>query len=124
VPDHVLERARRLLFDPGISIVREAILASDTASLHAMHDPTEGGLATGIAELAQASGTGVRVYEDRIPMLAETRALCAALDINPLGLLASGALLIAAEPGEASLVSQALARENIACSQIGELVPP
>ncbi len=123
VSHEMLVRARHLLFDPGISIVREALLASGTAKVHAMHDPTEGGLATGIAELAQASGTGVHVYQDLIPILPETQAVCDALDINPLGLLASGSLLIAAEPGEAIRVVEALVREKIPCARIGELTP-
>ena len=69
VPADVIERARGLLRRPGISVVPEARLACAAASVHAMHDPTEGGVATACWELAQAAGVGLRVDRERIPVL-------------------------------------------------------
>jgi hydrogenase maturation factor len=92
--------ARRYLTDPGISVVAEARAACSAAAVHAMHDPTEGGLATALHEMATASGLGIEVREEDIEVLPATRQICAATGIHPLGLLASGALLIAvAEEG-------------------------
>ncbi len=124
VENALLVHARNLLFQPGISVVREALAANAVAQVHAMHDPTEGGLATGIYELAHASSVGVRVDRASIPILPETAAICAALELDPLGLLASGSLLLAVAPEDAPRVVEALAREGISCAQIGALVPP
>ncbi len=124
VAEEVIARAQKLLFAPGISIVREALIANRVAQVHAMHDPTEGGLATGIAELAQASGVGVSVERAAIPILSESKTICAALDLDPLGTLASGALLLAVASVDAAPVVQALTQEGIACAQIGRVVPP
>ena len=60
-----------------------------------MHDPTEGGLATGLWELAQAAHVGLCIDGDAIPILPECRTLCKALGLDPLGLIASGALVLA-----------------------------
>ena len=73
-----------------------------------MHDPTEGGLATALAEVATASGTGIAVDEDAVSILPEAAELCAALAVDPWGLISSGALLITAGPESASGILDAV----------------
>ena len=58
-----------------------------------MHDPTEGGIATALHELASAAGATLCVDLNAVPILDETAAICERLELDPLGLLASGALL-------------------------------
>ncbi|MCD5401023.1 AIR synthase family protein, partial [candidate division NPL-UPA2 bacterium] len=86
-----LQRIRNYLHEPGISVVKEALLAVESGEVHAIHDPTEGGLATGLYELSKASKIGMIIYEDKIPVLPECRRLCERFGLNPLGLMASGA---------------------------------
>jgi thiamin-phosphate kinase len=124
VPSSVVERARAYLHRPGISVVPEAMLAVELAPVHAMHDPTEGGVATALWELAQASGVGLRVERERIPLLSEGQALCEALGLDPLGTIASGALLMTLAPADAGIVLHACAREGIDCAFIGQVTPP
>ena len=112
-----LREAQGLLFAPGISVLREARAAVQAAEVHAMHDPTEGGLATGLWELAVAAGVTIAVDEAAIPVLPQCRRLCEHFGLEPLGLIASGALLIATP--EADKVIAACAAEGIACAQIG-----
>ena len=83
---------------PGISIVAEAEIARRSGEVTALHDPTEGGLASAVRELAAVSGAGVEIDADAVPILPETRAVADALGIDPLGMLASGSLLIATRP--------------------------
>ena len=123
VGQDVIDGARELLFAPGISVAREAAIACDTVQVHAMHDPTEGGLASGLLEMAKAAGVGVLVDEDRIPTLPECEELCRALDLDPLGLIASGALLAAVAPDDAPRLVEALAREEIQAYEIGRFTP-
>merc|ERR1711964_93622 len=66
--------------------------------VHAMHDPTEGGIATAVRELATAAEVGAEVWIDRLIVPDETGALCGFFDLDPLGVISSGALLIATEP--------------------------
>jgi len=117
-----VERARAFLREPGLSVRREAEIACAVARPHAMHDPTEGGLATALRELADAAGVGVRVHRDRVPVLPEGAELCAAFGLDPLGTIASGALLIALDPGEVPTLIAALARAGIAAREIGRVV--
>ncbi len=110
-PKH-LRQAQRLLQRPGISVVRDAQVALEHGEVHAMHDPTEGGVLTGLVEMARAGRVGLRVWKEKIPVLAETRRLARVLKFDPLGLLASGALLIAAERSSAPRIVNALRRRQ------------
>ena len=100
----------------------EAEIACELAHVHAMHDPTEGGIATALHELADAAGVGLRIDRDRIMVLPEGRQLCEAFGLDPLGTIASGALLMTLDPAEAGIVIHALARESIDCHFIGQVV--
>ena len=77
-----------------ISVVRDGVHAFGTGHIHAMHDPTEGGLAGGIHELCDASGLGFEVNYSRIPICTATRLICEALQINPLELISSGTMIM------------------------------
>jgi len=116
-----VERVQNFLHDPGISVVREAHIANQTADIRAMHDPTEGGLATGLFELTKVSNTGVIIYEEKILYLEETRILCSEYKLDPLGVIASGALLIVVDPDDRDAVLSKLAQNDIKCSVIGKL---
>lgn len=116
-----IERCQKLLTSPGISILREARLAQEVATIRAMHDPTEGGLATGLHELAMAAQVGMIIEMEKIFILPETITLCRTLKIDPLGLLASGALLIVAAATEAPQVVSALRKVNIPTEIIGTI---
>jgi hydrogenase maturation factor len=124
MPAAVVSRARGLLRRPGLGVVPEAEIACELATVHAMHDPTEGGLATALHELAGAAGVGLRIDRSRIPLIPEGRELCRAFGLDPLGTIASGALLMTLDPAEAGAVIHALAREGIDSHFIGQVVPP
>lgn len=118
-----LRRSQRLLQKPGISVLRDAQVALAHGEVHAMHDPTEGGVLTGLVEMATAGHVGLRVWKEKIPVLAETRALARELEFDPLSLLASGSLLITAERSSAPGIVNALHRRRIASCVIGEIRP-
>jgi len=123
VPAAVIRRAKAFLRAPGLSVLPEAEIACELASVHCMHDPTEGGLATALHEIAEAAHVGLRIDRDRIMLLPEGKLLCEAMGIDPLGTIASGALLMTLVPAEAGVVIHALAREAIECHFIGQGVP-
>jgi hydrogenase expression/formation protein HypE len=114
-------KARNLLFDPGISVVTEALKAVETAPVHAMHDPTEGGLLWGLKELGQATGLGLEIDLDRVPVFPETRAICRHFHINPMGVIASGSLLIVVARRHRAAVIRAIQALGIECTDIGRL---
>lgn len=116
-----LDQARRFLYDPGISVVRDARIAASAGEIHAMHDPTEGGLAGAAWELCEASGRRMVIDPAAVPVLDISRRICAAFGINPLDTIASGALLIAASSASAETVRAALEREGILCAEIGRV---
>jgi hydrogenase maturation factor len=91
-----LDTAANYLFEPGISVLQPALLAADAGLVSAMHDPTEGGVATGLLELALAADVGLAIELDAIPVPDLARRLCTAFALDPLGTIASGALLATA----------------------------
>jgi len=119
--DATVRRAKHLLFRPGISVVHEALLAVKHGEIHAMHDPTEGGLLSGIYELARAGNVGLRVWKEEVPVLPETRAFARALGFDPFALIASGALLVVVSPRSTAAVLRAFARHKITAAVIGEI---
>jgi hydrogenase maturation factor len=116
-----LDRAAAYLDDPGISVVREAQAVCDAVPVHAMHDPTEGGLATALHELALASGCGLGIEREAIKVLPEARVICEAAGLEPLGLLASGALLIAVAEADCARAIAAIEETGVAARRIGSL---
>jgi hydrogenase expression/formation protein HypE len=124
VPDETIEAARGFLTDPGISVVSDARAACEAAQVHVMHDPTEGGLATALYELAEASGVGIDIDRDAINVLPATAQVCAAAGLDPLGLLASGALLIAVDESDCGAVLAALGAAGVPAARIGSLASP
>jgi len=107
-----------------ISILPEAAIARATTGVSAMHDVTEGGVATALSELSAAGGHAIEIHLDRIPILPQTARICAALDIQPLGLIGSGSLLIVCRPAAAAGLLQAINADGIAAARIGEVKQP
>ncbi len=124
IGDRVLARAAELLRHPGISIVDDARAALSAPGVTALHDPTEGGVATAIHELASGSGCGAEVLADAIPILPETRVICDFLGLDPMGLLSSGALLMSVTPDRREHVEAGCRQAGIPVTHIGKLVAP
>ncbi|MEM3577075.1 MAG: AIR synthase family protein [Candidatus Bathyarchaeia archaeon] len=121
VDEETLANAKN--FFEKISVVKDALTAFKTSAVHAMHDPTEGGVAGGIHEMADASKLGFKIYEEKIPVAKETLQICRFFDIDPLCLIASGSILIAAERDSANIVLQNLKKNRIPANIIGEFSP-
>ncbi len=115
-----LARAREHLTSPGISVLKDALTAAGSGGVHAMHDPTEGGVATAVHELCRAAQLGAVVREAQLFLSEEARGLCAEFELNPLGVISSGALLIAAPPARTHEIVEALGNEGIASGVIGQ----
>ena len=108
-----------LLEDPGISIMAAARACWGQAGVHALHDPTEGGIATACREMAEAAGLSVEVHANAILCHPLTTRLVATLDIDWLGLLASGALLCSVDRANVHLLLDHLRRGGHSAEHIG-----
>jgi hydrogenase maturation factor len=84
---------------PGISIVDAAVTAGSLGAT-AMHDPTEGGIASGLHELAVAAGVGIRVDRTQLVWFQPGKAVCDALGADPWATIASGCLLATFPPDQ------------------------
>jgi len=108
--------ARAQSFITKISVVPDGLTAA-RAGATAMHDVTEGGVLGGVWELAEASGCGVELWGDRVPILSETAAICTVLQVDPLALIGSGAMLVAT--GNLRQTTGALTAAGIPAAEIG-----
>lgn len=117
----IVAQAASLLDSPGISITHAAGCVLETGYVTALHDPTEGGVATAVHEMAAASDCGARIDVASIPILPQTGAICDLLGIAPLGLISSGALLVAARPEGRDALARATVEHGIPLAKIGHL---
>lgn len=124
IPPKFMESISRFIKIPGISVIKEAAIAIENVDVHCMHDPTEGGLIAGLWEIATASKVGMRIKWEDIPVFEETRLICEIYGLNPLSLLASGALIVVTPPGESDKMISIYKKEGIKCTKIGKVVPP
>ncbi len=123
VSEQTISRAAAYVDTPGICIVDSARIAKEIGGVTAMHDPTEGGVATALREVATAAGKGFSIDRDALQPLQECDIICRALRIDPLGLIASGCLILTIDPSRADdLLCECISRD-IAASVIGRVVP-
>jgi hydrogenase maturation factor len=120
--DSEIDSGRRFL--ANISIIPEARLAAGSRATSAMHDVTEGGLATAIEELSTAGGHRIRIDMDTIPVYPQTVKICQLLDIDPLGLIGSGSLLVCCREAACDNLMAAIGKAGIDVTCIGEVLEP
>ena len=85
----------------------EAVLATG-AEIHALRDPTRGGLAATVCDWAAAAGVGIRLEETALPVGAEVRGACGLLGLDPLTIANEGKLVLCCPAGETEKVLAAL----------------
>ena len=118
-PDFI-NRCKNYLYNPGISVYKEALLANKHYMINSCHDPTEGGLTCGIAEMSIASNLGVNVKKELISILPEPEELSKIFSLDPYGTISSGSLLISIEQGSALELTELLEKTKIKSEIIGK----
>ena len=91
--------------------------------IHAMRDPTRGGLAAAVCDIARASGVGVRLKESAIAITREVRGACDLLGLDPLTIANEGKLILFCRAIDADRVLAAMKRHPLGreASVIGEV---
>jgi len=117
----LIQKAKNFIFDPGIEVLQAARIACDAVSVHSMHDPTEGGLINGMIEMALASEKEIEVDLRKILIYDESRILCQEYGLNPLGVIASGALLLTISPSDLHPLQKAFEGDSIPLQVIGQV---
>jgi hydrogenase maturation factor len=120
IKDKEIDSGRRFLAD--ISIITEAQIAAEFKATSAMHDVTEGGLATALEELSIAGEHQIKIMVDTVPVYALTRKICQLLNIDPLGLIGSGSLLICCREAACEDLMKAIGNAGIEVTCIGEVL--
>jgi len=118
----VLGAAEAATERPGISVV-DAALSATSLGARALHDPTEGGLAAALHEMAAAAGIRLRVDRAQVLWFEPGVALCRALGADPWATLASGALLAAFDPADARAAAEALRAQGWAVATVATAEP-
>ncbi|GAA0246903.1 AIR synthase family protein [Halobacterium noricense] len=107
-------------FFEEISVVEDARICREYAT--AMHDPTEGGVVTGLLEMADASGVRLDVLREDVPVRDVTRKFCETMGVDPLRIFGSGALLAAVPEETVDGVLSNLREAGISANEVGRVV--
>lgn len=94
---------------PLASLISDMLNAS--SNIHALRDPTRGGLATILIELAKSSKTNINIYQNKIPIKRETRGICEFLGLDPLYIANEGKIVAFVEKNDAEKVLEVM-RKN------------
>jgi hydrogenase expression/formation protein HypE len=110
----VMSRREGLEFESAVASdvaplwsLAEAVLAA-SPNLRALKDPTRGGLAAAVNELAEAAGVGMRIEESAIPVRPAVEGACEALGLDVLSVANEGKFVVVAPAGEAEAVLRAM----------------
>ncbi len=122
--EEFIRRAQNFLYKPGISVYTDALTAADSGFVTAMTDATEGGLATALHEMAEAANVGFLIDAEKLPIYPETEQLCSALGLDPIGLIASGMLIMTAPPAKAEELTGVMKAAGVQCTAIGTVTNP
>ena len=102
-----------------------AAMLRTSHKIHTMRDPTRGGLATTLNEIAQQSQVGIRIIEAQIPIREEVAAACEILGYDPLYVANEGKVVACVAPEDAERVSQVMQQTHYGhqAAIIGEVLP-
>lgn len=106
-----------------MTVVQDARLAMTSGGVHAMHDATEGGLARGLWELAEASNVGLRIERAKIILPPDIKAVCDHFGLNPYEVISEGTLVLTADKKAVDKILQTYEKEGIPAAVIGEVIP-
>lgn len=105
------------------TLVRALLAAVPEGAVHVLRDPTRGGVAGTLNEIARQSGVGMLLQESAIPVLPEVAAACELLGLDPLYIANEGKLLVVVAPDWADVALQALRAHPLGqhAARIGEV---
>ena len=113
-----LEYAKTFL--DRVSVVPEGVIAGKIGTA-GMHDITEGGILGAVWEMCSVSGTGAKIYEEKIPVEDVTKKICDKFHINYLRLISSGCMLIVVPTENTETMEEKMADAKIQFTCIGEV---
>ncbi len=125
-PETVKQKLGKEVYDVCCSLFEQtsslpdALAAAATGHLRAMHDVTEGGVLGAVYEMAIASGLGVNVYNELLPIGYAQQQVTQLFGIDPRFCIGAGAMVMAVKPGAEHIVLAALRSRQIKATVIGE----
>jgi len=116
----MVKNAQDMFYD--MTVIKDALITREISGVSAMHDATEGGVLGGIYEVGNASNVGMRINRDQIILPEETKNICEFFEIDPYYSISEGSLVITVTSDAAEDVLEALRKENINASIVGDCV--
>lgn len=130
-PETVQEKCGKDIYEQGCenfyrtSSLKDGIEAAEVLEpnkeLKAMHDVTEGGLLGGISEMAEASGRGFRVYNEKLPAGEAPKRICELFEIDHRLCVGAGSMVMAVSAGQEQALLNHLHDQSIPAAVVGEI---
>ncbi|MDK2820318.1 MAG: hypothetical protein PWP31_283 [Clostridia bacterium] len=121
VSPELIDRAKKRMRE--VSVVADAEIAVNVGGVHAMHDATEGGLARGLWEVAEASGVGLMIERSKVPLPKDIEAICSHFELNPYEIISEGTLVLTCDPEKEESLIKAFIEKGIEAAVIGKVIP-
>ncbi|MCP3867025.1 MAG: hydrogenase expression/formation protein HypE [Gammaproteobacteria bacterium] len=119
-----LEFETRIMSDSAALHGLVSDMVRSVPAIHCLRDPTRGGLATTLNELASQSGVGMSIYEDSIPFNDEVVAACELLGLDPLYIANEGKLVCICPSGDAQRLLEVMRAHPLGrqAAEIGRVI--
>ena len=116
----IISNLKKSIKNLTISVNNIAKIAISTGKIIKMHDPTEGGISTALHELCEFSDIGCEIIENEIKFVDNFNEACQILNLNPLGVISSGCLLMICKEKDSSEIINKLRSSDIPAIKIGK----
>ena len=116
----IITNLKKSIKNLTISVNNIAKIAISTGKIIKMHDPTEGGISTALHELCEFSDIGCEIIENEIKFVDNFNEACQILNLNPLGVISSGCLLMICKEKDSSEIINKLRSSDIPAIKIGK----
>ncbi len=128
-PETVRKRAGKETWEKACGLfyrtssLPDGLAAAQFPAVTAMHDVTEGGVLGAVYEMAVASGLGVRIFDEQLPVGEAQKEVCALFGLDPRFCIGAGAMVLAADEAFVPDIINGLKEKGIAASAIGVFTP-